>query len=154
MPKGALDPAREEEIKAHIEELREKGLNDNEEIARELLHEGTPASYISKLLHVAPQKLSGTGSKNPEARAEAGSKYQALATVDSETAEATKQILNERLAWGKTLKGLDIEQRALRAGFQDPLTFLNYVLNFYETWNEQIADELVLGRIVTPLITQ
>jgi hypothetical protein len=124
--KSSFD-AQVEEATKFLEELKESGLTELQDQARELSNR-FPAAVVTRVLHISGRQIKHF--KNPDKRIEEASDATALEFLQEEARELTKEKLKLWLEIGKAVEALDIESNAKSRGLSIP-EYIERASNFY-----------------------
>jgi hypothetical protein len=136
--KRELFRQRVQEAQQLVEELKDSGITETQDLIRELRNR-YPANVVSKVLGVSGRELKGA--QNPDKRIEEATSSTALEILENETRKLTKDQIQRWLELGKAVDELDVDEYASGRGLS-VREYLERTIAFYQTFFPVIKERV------------
>jgi hypothetical protein len=136
--KRELFRQRVQEAQQLVEELKDSGITETQDLIRELRNR-YPANVVSKVLGVSGREL--RGAQNPDKMIEEATSSTALEILENEAKELTREKLQTWLDIGRAVEALDLESSAKSRGLSIP-EYIERASNFYAVFFPIIRERI------------
>jgi hypothetical protein len=140
----ALFLQRVEEASQLVQELKESGITETQDLIRELRNR-FPANVVSKVLGVSGRELKAP--RNADLRVEEAANSTILNVLTEQAKQLSQTNLERWFKLGKLLESMDLEERARMHSLHSVEEYVRNALNFYDCF-ENLVLNLRFGSVV------